>query len=52
VDATALFALARSTALSSYDAAYLWLANELSAPLATFDRHLGTAAKTLFRGDG
>jgi predicted nucleic acid-binding protein len=52
VDAIALCALARLTALSSYDAAYLWLASELSAPLATFDRRLGTAARTLFEGDG
>jgi predicted nucleic acid-binding protein len=52
VDAIALFGLARLTALSSYDAAYLWLASELSAPLATFDHRLGTAAKTLFEGNG
>ncbi len=31
--------------LSAYDAAYLWLAAELKAPLATFDRTLGMAAR-------
>ena len=31
--------------LSFYDAAYLWLAAELKAPLATFDEQLATAAK-------
>lgn len=30
--------------LSSYDAAHLWLAAELEAPLATFDEKLGRAA--------
>lgn len=32
--------------LSAYDAAYLWLAAELKAPLATFDKKLATAAQT------
>ena len=31
--------------LSAYDAAYLWLAAELKAPLATFDQKLATAAQ-------
>ncbi len=37
--------LASRYQLSSYDAAYLWLAAELKAPLATFDEKLATAAK-------
>lgn len=32
--------------LSANDAAYLWLAAELKAPLATFDEKLGRAAQT------
>jgi len=39
-----LFDLAERTGLSAYDAAYLWLAAELRAPLATYDRRLGEAA--------
>ena len=31
--------------LSAYDAAYLWLAAELRAPLATFDRRLAEATQ-------
>jgi predicted nucleic acid-binding protein len=38
-------ALALHYDLSAYDAAYLWLATELKAPLATFDRRLGIAAR-------
>ncbi len=38
------FALAERYLLSAYDAAYLWVAAELRAPLATFDRKLGDAA--------
>ena len=36
--------------LSSYDAAYLWLAAELKAPLATFDEQLAAAAQTHLAG--
>jgi predicted nucleic acid-binding protein len=38
--------LALQYKLSAYDAAYLWLAAEIKAPLATFDAALGTAART------
>lgn len=43
--ADAQFALAQRYELSSYDAAYLWLAAALKVPLATFDRKLGVAAQ-------
>ena len=39
------YALAQQYKLSAYDAAYLWLAAELKAPLATFDAKLGKAAQ-------
>lgn len=45
-DSFALVVLAERYQLSAYDAAYLWLAGELKAPLATFDRLLGEAART------
>ena len=38
-------ALALRYKLSACDAAYLWLAAELKAPLATFDEKLGRAAQ-------
>lgn len=38
--------LAMGYGLSSYDAAYLWLAAELKAPLATFDGKLAAAAQS------
>jgi predicted nucleic acid-binding protein len=44
-DTAALVALAQRYRLTAYDAAYLWLAAELKAPLATFDRQLGEAAR-------
>lgn len=40
-----VLALAIRYQLSAYDAAYLWLAAELKAPLATFDEKLGRAAQ-------
>lgn len=45
-DIEAQHALAVRYKLSAYDAAYLWLAAELKAPLATFDQTLAKAAST------
>jgi len=45
VDLAAQYELAARYQLSAYDAAYLWLAAELKAPLATFDQRLATAAQ-------
>jgi predicted nucleic acid-binding protein len=45
-DLPAQYALAARYGLSAYDAAYLWLAAELKAPLATFDEKLAIAART------
>lgn len=45
VDIKGSFELARRYALTAYDSAYLWLAGELKAPLATFDRKLAEAAR-------
>lgn len=39
------FALAAQYQLSAYDAAYLWLAGELRAPLLTFDARLAEAGR-------
>lgn len=44
-DLAAQFALARQYQLTAYDAAYLWLAAALPAPLATFDKKLADAAR-------
>ena len=44
------FTLAEQYGLSAYDAAYLWLASALKAPLATFDRKLGEVAQVHLRG--
>ena len=43
-ESLAQYELAQRYKLSGYDAAYLWLAAELKAPLATFDEKLGRAA--------
>lgn len=45
VDCTALVALAQRYRLTAYDAAYLWLAAAIPAPLATFDKTLAIAAR-------
>lgn len=46
-DVHAQWRLALQYELTAYDAAYLWLAAELGAPLATFDERLGAAARAL-----
>ena len=46
----AQWALARQENLSAYDAAYLQLAIELNAPLATYDQTLGAAAQRVLGG--
>ena len=45
VDARTQFALGSQLEITAYDAAYLQLAIDLGAPLATFDRVLGKAAQ-------
>lgn len=45
-DLKAQYELAARYNLSAYDAAYLWLAADLKAPLATFDEKLAKAART------
>jgi predicted nucleic acid-binding protein len=45
VDPAAALSLALRYSLSTYDAAYLWLAAELKAPLATFNEKLAAAAQ-------
>lgn len=46
IDLGAQYELAVRYQLSACDAAYLWLAAELKAPLATFDGKLAAAAQT------
>jgi len=45
VDHVAVVELAGAAGLTAYDAAYLWLARQLGAPLVTLDRALGAAAE-------
>ena len=49
-DVQAQYALALRYGLSAYDAAYLWLAGSLQAPLATFDAKLAKAARAYLAG--
>ena len=51
VDVEAQRRLALQQDLTAYDAAYLWLAAERGAPLATFDAKLGEAAQRYLKGD-
>lgn len=49
-DVQAQYALAMRYGLSGYDAAYLWVAGMLQAPLATFDARLAKAAREHLAG--
>jgi predicted nucleic acid-binding protein len=49
-DAQAQHALALQYGLSAHDAAYLWVAGCLQAPLATFDARLAKAARSYLGG--
>jgi len=51
VDPIAQASLAMSYRLTSYDAAYLWLAASLQAPLVTFDAKLARAARRHLASD-
>jgi predicted nucleic acid-binding protein len=51
-DVQAQYALAMRYRLSGYDAAYLWLAGFLQAPLATFDAKLAEAARAYLANPG
>lgn len=50
IQPASVLGLALRYQLSAYDAAYLWLAAELKAPLATFDEKLGRAAQAHLAG--
>lgn len=50
IEPQAVTAIAMQYQLSAYDAAYLWLAAELKAPLATFDEKLAAAARVHLAG--
>jgi predicted nucleic acid-binding protein len=49
-DVQAQYELAVRYGISTYDAAYLWLAGELHVPLATFDAKLAKAARAHLAG--
>ena len=44
-DPVEMLHLASATSLTPYDAAYLWVAHRLAAPLVTLDRRLETVAR-------
>jgi predicted nucleic acid-binding protein len=44
VDPGALIGIGETFGLTAYDAAYLWVAGELRAPIATFDSRVAAAA--------
>ena len=48
IDIRATFDLASRYGITTYDASFLWLAQHLAAPLATFDAALGEAATKYF----
>jgi predicted nucleic acid-binding protein len=50
IDPAGVLALAERYRLTAYDAAYLWLAERLAAPLATFDSSLARAAQAHLAG--
>jgi predicted nucleic acid-binding protein len=50
IDPRAVITLAQRYKLTAYDAAYLWLAERLEAPLATFDGALARAAQAHLAG--
>lgn len=51
VDAEAMLSIAERCQLTAYDAAYLCVAEQLGAPLATLDSRLGEAARAYLAGD-
>lgn len=51
IEADAVLELAARYRLTAYDAAYLYLAERLEAPLATFDAKLASAAQLHLSGD-
>ena len=44
VDITSVIRIGEDFGLTAYDAAYLWVAGRLRAPIATFDARLAAAA--------
>lgn len=48
IGAGPVLSLAQRYSLTAYDAAYLWLAEQIEAPLATFDAQLAKAAAKHF----